>query len=166
MLRSTRNAKARQMAVLAAIMALPLLSGCGQIRSHQGYISDAALTNSVLPGVDNKVSVERTMGRPTFAGQFDDQDWYYVARDTRQLAFAKPRPTEQMVLRIHFDKAGNVQDIQRTGIELVSNINPDSDSTPTLGRDRSFFKDLFGNIGAVGAAGAGGGNNGSNTGGP
>jgi hypothetical protein len=39
----------------------------------------------------------------------------------------------------------------------VSKISPNGDSTPTLGRHRSFFEDIFGNIGAVGAPGVGGG---------
>ena len=34
-------------------------------------------------------------------------------------------------------------------------ISPDGDETPTLGRERTFLQDLFGNIGQVGAAGAG-----------
>ncbi len=42
-----------------------------------------------------------------------------------------------------------------TGLELVSKISPNGDKTPTLGRHRSFFEDIFGNIGAVGAPGAG-----------
>ena len=28
----------------------------------------------------------RTLGRPTFTGQFDPNEWYYVSRDTAQLA--------------------------------------------------------------------------------
>ena len=37
----------------------------------------------------------------------------------------------------------------------MSRISPEGDKTPTLGRERSFFEDIFGNIGAVGAPGAG-----------
>ena len=47
--------------------------------------------------------------------------------------------------------------VDRTGLEQVSKISPNGDSTPTLGRHRSFFEDIFGNIGAVGAPGVGGG---------
>ena len=31
------------------------------------------------------------------------------------------------------------------------NVNPTHRTTPTLGRKRSFFEELFGNIGSVGA---------------
>ena len=94
--------------------------------------------------------------RPTFVGQFDQRDWYYVSRQTRQLAFAMPSPSEQTVLHVRFDEAGNVERVERTGLELVSRINPSNEETPTLGSKRSLFDELFGNIGAVGQVGRGG----------
>ena len=119
---------------------------------------DRTLTESITAGVDNRASVEKTLGRPTFVGQFDTQDWYYFARDTRQLAFASPRPVEQTVLHIQFDAAGNVSSVQRTGLEKVARLSPNGDKTPTLGRHRTLLQDIFGNIGAVnGATGPGGG---------
>ncbi len=136
-----------------------LLSGCSQVRGHQGYIVDPVLTNAISPGVDNRQSVEASLGRPTFTGQFDDNTWYYVSRETKQLAFNSPRPRDQKVMRVTFDEAGNVTAVDRTGLELVANISPNGDSTPTLGRERSFFQELFGNIGAVGAPGARGTSN-------
>ena len=39
----------------------------------------------------------------------------------------------------------------------IASISPDGDKTPTLGRDRGFFSELFGNIGRVGSVGEGGG---------
>lgn len=136
-----------------------LLSGCSQVRGHQGYIVDPLLAGSIQPGVDNRQSVEGSLGRPTFTGQFDKNTWYYVSRDTKQLAFNSPTPRDQMVMRVTFDQAGNVTAVDRTGLELVASISPDGDSTPTLGRERSFFQELFGNIGAVGAPGAQGAGN-------
>ncbi|WP_375140356.1 outer membrane protein assembly factor BamE [Parasphingorhabdus cellanae] len=136
-----------------------LLSGCSQVRGHQGYIVDPVLTNAIQPGVDNRQSVEASLGRPTFTGQFDENTWYYVSRETKQLAFNSPTPRDQMVMRINFDQAGNVTAVERTGLELVASISPEGDTTPTLGRERSFFQELFGNIGAVGAPGAQGRSN-------
>jgi hypothetical protein len=57
------------------------------------------------------------------------------------------------VLKVRFDPAGNVASISQTGTELISKISPIGDKTPTLGRDTSFFEEIFGNIGAVGAGG-------------
>lgn len=132
-------------------------SGCAQLKGRQGYVVDQALTEAIAAGVDNRESVEKTLGRPTFVGQFSNNEYYYLSRETRQLAFANPRPVAQQVLRIRFDAAGNVVAVDKTGLDLVSRISPEGDKTPTLGRDRSFFEDIFGNIGAVGAPGVGGG---------
>ena len=140
-----------------AIIALAAASGCSRVRGHQGYLADATLIDSIKPGVDNRESVMRTLGRPTFAGQFDANDWYYVDRETKQLAFALPRPTKQMLLRVSFDAAGNVTAVSKTGIEKIASIRPMGAKTPTLGSNRSFFQELFGNIGQVGSVGQGGG---------
>jgi len=132
------------------------IGACAPLRSHQGYIIDADLVNSVQPGVDNRQSVAQVLGRPTIASQFGAEDWYYVARDSRNFNFQKPKAKDQITLKISFDPSGTVKSITRTGVEQVANVNPYGKTTPTLGRKRGFFEDLFGNIGTVGAAGAGG----------
>ena len=139
------------------IAALSLSSGCTRLKSHQGYIGDQTLLSSVQPGVDNKESVQASLGRPTFVGQFDKNDWYYYSRDAKQLAFSQPVAENQYVLKVRFDQAGNVASVSQTGKELISKISPEGDKTPTLGRDTSFFEEIFGNIGAVGAGGGQGG---------
>ncbi len=139
------------------------LSACASIKDHRGYLVDFPLLDSVSPGVDNQVSVERTLGRPSFISQYGAKDWYYISTNTRQSAFARPKSHEQLLVRISFDAKGNVASVTRSGMEKVAQIGPDGDKTPTLGRDRSFLEDLFGNIGQVGAGGGagGGGPNGS-----
>lgn len=132
------------------------LSGCASIKDHRGYFSDPALISGIQPGVDNKLSVEKTLGRPTFTSQFGTPSWYYVAINTAQAPFGRPKTTEQSVLKVNFDAAGNVSKVDITGADKVVRLNPDGDKTPTLGRNRGFFEDLFGNIGAVGAGGVGG----------
>jgi outer membrane protein assembly factor BamE (lipoprotein component of BamABCDE complex) len=127
------------------------LGGCASVRAHKGAVIDPQLASAIQPGVDNKASVEKLLGRPTFVGDFTPNDWYYVARDTRQVAFRNPRVKEQTTLHLRFDQAGNVVSVQRTGKELAMNVEPSNRSTPTLGRKRSFFEELFGNIGTVGS---------------
>lgn len=130
--------------------------GCTSIRNHRGYIVDKALVDSIQAGIDNRQSVERTLGRPTFVSQFGNKDWYYVSQDTKTPAFRSPKTDDQTVLRVAFDAAGNVARVDRTGMEKVARIDPEGDRTPTLGRERSILEDLFGNVGAVGTGGGGG----------
>lgn len=144
--------------IVGAVAVLGLAGGCARIKDHKGYVVDSSLIDTVQPGIDNRESVEKTLGRPSFAGEFDGgRTWYYVARDTRQLAFSSPRPIAQTVLTVRFDQAGNVTGVEKTGLEKVASISPEGGKTPTLGRDRGFFSELFGNIGRVGAVGQGGG---------
>lgn len=133
-----------------ALVAASLLAGCGlAMRDHRGYVMDEQLASGITAGTDNKESVERTLGRPTFTGTFDQNDWYYVARDTRTFAFRNPRVTDQTVLHVRFDQAGNVAFVRKTDETMIAAVNPANDRTPTLGRQRSFFDELLNNIGTI-----------------
>ncbi len=156
--------KMRSTVMLAVLVAT--LSACSAIRDHRGYLVDQPLVDSVQPGVDNRASVERTLGRPSFVSEFGRKDWYYISTNTRQAAFTRPRTKDQLVLRVRFDEQDKVVAVDRSGMEKVVRIDPDGAKTPTLGRERSFLEDLFGNIGTVGAGGAGAGAGGGGGGGP
>ena len=129
--------------------------GCTSIRETRGYFNDSRLIGLIQPGIDNQQSVEATLGRPTFTSQFGPETWYYVSTQTGRKPFVRPRIKDQSVLAVQFDATGNVVAADRSGMEQVVFLTPDGDATPTLGRERGFLEDLFGNIGTVGA-GAGG----------
>jgi outer membrane protein assembly factor BamE (lipoprotein component of BamABCDE complex) len=143
-----------------AVVGAALLGGCAISQvDHRGYVMDEELTTAIQVGTDNKESVEKTLGRPSFAGTFDDSDWYYISRDTRTFAFRNPKVTGQKVTHIRFDRTGNVASIEHTDEKLIASISPNGDRTPTLGRKKSFFDDLFGGIGTIsqpGLPGSGG----------
>lgn len=139
--------------LLTLVVSAALLAGCSAIRAHKGAVVDPQLASAIQVGVDNKASVEKTLGRPSFTGQFTPNDWYYVARDTTQFAFRNPRVSKQNVLLVRFDQAGNVSAIENYGKEWIYALDPAGARTPTLGRKRGFFEEIFGNIGAVGSVG-------------
>lgn len=131
------------------------LAGCNSIRESRGYVVDALLVDAIQPGIDNQRSVEMTLGRPSFVSQFGEPTWYYVSSVSGRRPFARARIDSHTVLAVQFDESGSVLDTRRTGIDQVAYLDPDGDKTPTLGRERGFLEDLFGNIGQVGAPGAG-----------
>ncbi len=133
------------------------LAGCSSIRESRGYVTDQVLLNSVQPGIDNQRSVEMTLGRPTFTSQFGEPTWYYVSSTTGRKPFVRPRIQAHQVLAVQFGPDGNVTSAERTGLDQVVYLAPDGDETPTLGRERGFLEDLFGNIGTVGQPGLPGG---------
>lgn len=143
-----------QRGILAVVAAGMLFgaSGCTRIRNMQGYIVDPELVASVQPRVDNKQSVEKTLGRPTLTSEWTDNDWYYISRTTEQVAYRRPRPVKQTLLAVHFANDGTVESVTQSGMEHVAEITPSKDKTPTLGRNQGILDDLFGNIGQVGSA--------------
>ena len=145
-------------AVLAAGAAL--LAGCVGIHEHRGAVIDRELASAIQVGVDNKESVAKTLGRPSFTGQFNPNDWYYVSRDTKAVALRGLGVLDQTVLHVRFDQTGNVVAVNRTGKELIASIDPVNAKTPTLGRKRGFFDELFGNIGTISQPGLPGANRG------
>lgn len=151
--------------IAAAAGFILLASGCSSIEGSRGYLVDEVLVASVQPGLDNRESVQGTLGHPTLTSQFGEPVWYYVSSRTSQAPFTRPRISTHRVLAVHFDTSGTVTRMDQTGMENVVRLDPDGGKTPTLGRNRSFLQDLFGNIGTVGAAGApgsGGGAGGGN----
>ena len=148
------------LATTALVAAGLSLGACSSIRESRGYVVDALLLNSVQAGIDNRQSVEMTLGRPTFSSQFGEPTWYYVSSTTGRKPFVRPKIQQHQVLAVKFGPDGNVISAERTGMEQVVYISPDGDKTPTLGRERSFLEDLFGNIGTVGQPGLGGGQGG------
>ena len=140
----------------AALLAALATSACVPLRSHQGYVVDKELVDAIQPGVDNRDSVIKTLGQPTLTSQFSNGEWYYLSRESSNLAFNSPHPKQQMTLLIKFDERGNVATVDKiVGTQLVASVDTYGKTTPTLGKKRSFFDDLFGNIGTVGAGGGG-----------
>ena len=100
------------------------------------------------PGVDNKASVEKLLGRPTLHRRVHAER--LVLCVARHQPGRLPQPARDPTRRcciVRFDPKGNVAAVNHTGKELVMNVNPTHRRTPTLGRKKSFFDELFGNIG-------------------
>lgn len=139
-----------RLAMVATLGLAAGLTGCARIKGHQGYVMDNALVASVQPGVDNRESVMATLGDPSFPAEFDPATWYYISRTTRQFSFGLPRPIAETAIAVHFGPSGVVSGVERTGLNRIVSVRLVNDKTPTLGRKRSLFQELFGNIGAVG----------------
>ncbi|NIJ08048.1 outer membrane protein assembly factor BamE (lipoprotein component of BamABCDE complex) [Sphingomonas vulcanisoli] len=146
--------KRKSAALLLSVAALGL-GGCTRVLDHQGYVLDPVLAGGIEPGIDNRNSVEKTLGRPSLVSEFDGgQNWYYWSRGTSQFAAGTPKPVAQAMLTVRFSPAGDVTDVQHTKRETIRYVSLFGRTTPTLGRKRNFFSELFGNIGAGGRGAA------------
>ncbi|QNN64917.1 outer membrane protein assembly factor BamE [Sphingomonas rhizophila] len=132
-----------------AFLGLASLSACVSIKESHGFVADEQLTQAIQPGIDNKDSVSKSLGRPTFVGQFSPNDWYYVTQQTRRFAFRNPRTVDATILHVSFDQAGNVAAVQTTDESQIVAVNPMGGKTPTLGHKKGLLEELFGNISSI-----------------
>src|SRR5215213_5826627 len=137
--------------ISALALAAASVGGCAGVLAHKGAVIDSQLAGSLQPGIDNKASVEKLLGRPSFTGQWNANEWYYVSRDTKQVAFRNPRVRKQTVLLVKFDQAGNVASIQRSGKEYVAGLDPTSRRPRPLGRRRGSSRSFSAISGQSGA---------------
>jgi outer membrane protein assembly factor BamE (lipoprotein component of BamABCDE complex) len=143
--------------LLLAITLLASTSACTRIKDLKGYIADDQLITALQPGVDNRSSVQKTLGRPTIISEVDSNTWYYVSQNTQQLAFFKPRPLTHQVVVVRFDPKGNLAKVEKLDRNAIVDVDPSGDKTPTRGKEVTFWQELFGDVGRFGPGGAGGG---------
>jgi outer membrane protein assembly factor BamE (lipoprotein component of BamABCDE complex) len=144
--------------LIAAAIAASLLTGtgaCTRIKDVKGYIADDQLIAALQPGVDNKGSVQKTLGRPTMMSEVDPNRWYYVSQLTQQLAFLSPKPKTHQVLAVSFDAKGNLIKTEKLGLDKIVSVNASNDKTPTRGKESGFWDNLFGDIGRYAPTGGG-----------
>jgi outer membrane protein assembly factor BamE (lipoprotein component of BamABCDE complex) len=145
---------------IAAVCAASLVLGlgaCTRIKDVKGYISDNQMIATLQPGVDNKNSVQKTLGRPTMISAVDPNRWYYVSQFTQQLAFLRPKPISHQALAVSFDAKGNLIKTERLGLDQIVSVDASGDKTPTRGKESGFWDNLFGDIGRYSPGGGEGG---------
>lgn len=123
------------------------LSACGNSRMVRGYIFDKELADAIQPGVDNRQSVESTLGTPTVRASFNDNTWYYISTTVRIRPVFWPDAKGHRVMAVAFNDSGVVTDVKNYGLNDMRKINPVDDETPTKGRNLNFFQQIFGGVG-------------------
>lgn len=125
-------------------------AACGNGRALRGYVFDTELADAIQPGVDNRTSVETTLGTPTMKATFDEGTWYYISTTVRVRPIFWPNATAHRVLAISFNDSGVVSDVDNFGLDDRRDVKNVSDKTPTKGRKLNFFEQIFGSIGRFG----------------
>ncbi|MGH7002306.1 MAG: outer membrane protein assembly factor BamE, partial [Alphaproteobacteria bacterium] len=96
---------------LTAALALAVLAaGCNPIVDNLGNRTLAENVDQIQVGRTTKNEVVRLLGSPSNVASFDENTWYYISARQVQLAFLRPRTTDQAVLAIRFDQSGVVRE--------------------------------------------------------
>ena len=142
--------KSRAGVVLMAIgLGLGVAACAPQVVQH-GHTIDPASLARVTPGVTSREEVARLMGSPSALATFEDGRWYYVTQRRESHSFFQSTITEQEVVTITFDDRGIVQSVDQHGMDQAMAIQPEADSTRTLGNELTVMEQLVGNIGRFG----------------
>lgn len=143
---SARPAR-KSLSLLLCVAAGLATTACGNGRAIRGYVFDKELADAIMPGVDNRQSVQSTLGTPSVSATFSDSTWYYVSTTVRVRPVFWPDPKEHRVLAISFNDSGVVENVDNFDLSHMRVVEPVGDKTPTRGRDMGFFQQIFGNVG-------------------
>lgn len=141
---------------LVSLFVLSLTQGCVSVRTQHGYVlerGETALT--AKKGVDTKESVLAKYGEPSLIGTFDPNSWYYLNSRDQARAFFKPSVQDRTVIAFRFDDNGYVSTVEEVDFEKGRDVRIVSRTTPTRGKELSFWEQLLGTVGQLPGAGGG-----------
>jgi outer membrane protein assembly factor BamE (lipoprotein component of BamABCDE complex) len=122
------------------------LAACAPTTRVHGFVPSPSDVARITPGVDDMLSVEAALGRPSSAGLLREGSWYYVQSTIQDYTYHPPRVVDRTVLAVNFDERGVVSGIDRYGIEDGRVVNLTNRVTETGGRQMGVLEQLFGNI--------------------
>jgi len=132
--------------------ALVTLAGCNIPVDQRGNLPKPDAVDQIKVGETDKATLTRLIGTPSSVAAFDQDTWYYISRETKQVAFLKPEVLDQQVVVVHFNKDGVVDSLQRKTKQDAQALNPDPNATPAPGREFTFLEQLIGNFGKFNGA--------------
>ncbi len=109
--------------------------------------------SQITPGVQTRRDVQAILGSPSFAGTFNDTNWYYLSAVSRIVPGRRMSMEDWRIVAVTFDNAGVVQGVRTLTESDGENVIMVGRETPTPGNDRNLMQSLFGNIGRFNAPG-------------
>jgi len=147
MMHPASPAPRRKFRLLALVLGLSALTACSIPVNDRGNLPKPDALAQIKPGVTDKQTVTRLVGTPSATAAFDANTWYYISRETKQVAFLKPELLDQQVVIIRFDDKGIVTAVDRKGLHDAQAMTPNPNATPAQGREFTFLEQLIGNFG-------------------
>lgn len=136
-----------------ALLTVASLAACAPTMNKRGNLLEEEQIRQIKVGATTREEVAKLLGSPTETSTFDDKVWYYIGQQTEQTSFFDPEITDQKILAIQFTPEGKVQKISRGGLKYAEAIEPNSEKTPTYGKEVSLMQQLLGNLGRPGVPG-------------
>jgi outer membrane protein assembly factor BamE (lipoprotein component of BamABCDE complex) len=142
-----RAAAGRRISLSAAALIVTAVAGCGGTVDQRGNLPEADKLAEIHPGTTTRDQVAKILGTPSSIGVFDDKNWFYISRKTKQFAFLSPDVMDQQVYVVRFDGNGVVASVDRKDLADGRDIEPVPGATPAPGRELTFVEQVLGNLG-------------------
>jgi len=123
------------------------LGACSPQYQNHGYIPPQEDLEKITVGQDTRDTVASTVGVPASAGLLTNSGYYYVRSRRKALGFLAPKEIEREVVAVSFNANGVVDNVERFGLERGNVITLERRVTNTSTSDKSFIRQLLGNIG-------------------
>lgn len=111
---------------------------------NQVLVEDVA---TLEPGQATRSTVLDRLGSPSSKSLFPPETWVYYSETTETTAFLEPEISNRQVIKIIFDEAGVVSDIQTLDETAAEDVQPAEGATPTAGNKLGFFDQILSNLG-------------------
>lgn len=136
--------------ITIAFAAIVALDGCVAVRSSHGYVLERGEDDvEANIGLDTKDSVLARYGEPSMIGTFDKNAWYYMASFDKARAFFRPKTQRREIVAFHFDENDVVERVDKYDLSDRIDVRMASRTTPTRGKELSFWEQLLGNVGQL-----------------
>jgi outer membrane protein assembly factor BamE (lipoprotein component of BamABCDE complex) len=155
MIRITTGSRRRIVQAAALVVFLSAAACSPQFRNH-GYVPLQEDLDQIKVGSDTRESVAEKVGVPSSGGVLDDSGYYYVRMRTRTIGPLAKQQIEREVVAISFATSGVVQNIERFGMERGQVVPLSRRVTTSTVGDKSFLRQLLGNLGRFRPGGLGG----------
>ena len=127
-----------------------ILSSCVSKKIVNGNLPDAETISLLKIGKDDKNSIRKILGEPSFIGSLGDNSYYYIGTLRSKIAFLKPKVEEQYILELKFNKKGKLRNIFFYDKSLSTDVAMSSLETESGGVKESLLQQLLGNFGVPG----------------
>ena len=151
----------RLSALVTLAVAAASLAACFPTVDQRGNLPDPDKLTQIHPGSSTREQVAQILGTPSSTAVFDDKNWYYISRRTKQVAFFDPAVLDQQVYIVNFDDKGVVRGVDHKDLKDGREIEPAPGATPAPGRELTLVEQVLGNIGRFSGGSTGSGSSSS-----
>jgi outer membrane protein assembly factor BamE (lipoprotein component of BamABCDE complex) len=137
----------KSFSLCAVLAASVLVAGCGSDKYARGHAVDAEDLAMLRPGIHTRGDVLATLGSPSTKSFFGTESWYYIGATTEQYAYYAPEELDRKITALSFDARGQLQEIKEYTMKDGKVIQPNKETTPTVGHEISVIEQLLGNVG-------------------